>query len=101
MRFYFQGRQWLMDGRTQSETSWAPECSGTGVCRPVSGAASDVAAWKAVLPAPWRQHRFSCIKNRAMGFCHVEERNNPRRRAYWMFALVNGYPQAMMVNRLR
>ncbi|WP_082890793.1 MULTISPECIES: hypothetical protein [Eikenella] len=101
MRFYLQGRQWMMDGRQLPEARWEPVCRGTGECRLAAASASDVAQWKATLPASWQAHRFSCIKNQALGFCHVEDRNHPGRRAYWMFALVNGYPQAMMVNRLR
>ena len=78
MRFYLKGEQWLMDGRRAPE-AWAPVCQGTGDCRLVMATAADIDVWKAVLPEQWQ----------------------PLRRAYWMFALINGVPQPMMVNRLK
>lgn len=100
MRFFLSGEQWMMDGR-EGQGEWRPVCRGTGECRLVPSTGREVARLKAVLPAQWQPHQFSCIENKALAFCRVQDAAQPNRRAYWWFALVDNQVRALPLNRLR
>lgn len=100
MRFFLSGAQWMVDGR-QAPQAWRPVCRAEGPCRLIDADENDILAWKAVLPRHWQPLAFSCIKNQSMAFCRVTHSQDPNRRAYWMFALLNQPAQAIPLNRLR
>lgn len=100
MRFYRRGKQWMMDGKSDTQ-DWHPVCRGDGQCRLQASPAAKVREWKQVLPRDFQAMPMACIHNIAFAFCRISKPEDSKQRLYWWIVWQNGQTHALGLNRLR